>query len=47
MKNTKLFSVTSTIDQDTGEELSRFEKSIIPSSIVDLSVHFIKLSMLH
>jgi hypothetical protein len=45
MKNKKLLSVFSTIDQDTGEQLSRFEKSIKAPSIVDLSVHFIKFSI--
>ena len=45
MKNKNLLSVISTIDQDTGEELSRFEKNITASKIVDLSIHFIKLSL--
>ena len=45
MNNKKLISVFTTIDQDTGEQLRRFEKSIIAPSIVDLSVHFIKLSI--
>jgi len=44
MKNKKLISVFSTIDQDTGEELNRFEKKLIPPDTVNISIHFIKLS---